>query len=128
MKYLAVCVSLVFGLSIPAFADAPIKIEDLRAATEKPVLLNHTGVVFNHSSHKTVDCWTCHHKTTSDKRTFVSCSISSECHDSLSRDDRSRRSYMKAIHNKKSSHSCMGCHIKQSATHASLKGCAPCHQ
>ncbi|MBR3664418.1 MAG: cytochrome c3 family protein [Desulfovibrio sp.] len=85
-------------------------------------------VTFNHSSHKGINCFTCHHKI-SDKGRYVSCE---ECHVSMGRSSE-KASTFNAFHNKTSSHACYACHLKKAQEQPERFGqrfvnCRPCHQ
>lgn len=110
-----------------------LDIKQMRAKMEQPITLKadkskRMDVVFNHSSHRGINCFTCHHQKLDNKDRYVSCS---SCHKSLgkSKDPMSR---FVAFHDKKSAHSCLACHRSLSKEFPERFGkmfhnCRPCH-
>ncbi len=96
-------------LSVVAFA-APV----LAAPPAVPadgIKLDNTKlqVVFNHSTHKTADCVTCHHPVDG-KENYQKCSTAG-CHDVFDRKDKSAHSYYRVMHAKGLKYdSCVSCH------------------
>lgn len=103
------------------------------AATKQPITLkakasDRFNVVFNHSSHKGINCFTCHHKA-GEKGRYVPCS---SCHKDIGR-SKDPLSVFMAFHDKKSSHSCLACHRSLAKENPEMYGktfhnCRPCHQ
>lgn len=84
------------------------------------------GVVFNHSSHEDIDCFTCHHKNeVADEP--ESCS---NCHTDTAPDAQGTKSYFRAMHVKRTEQaSCLSCHEEEFSGDKDLTGCAnsSCH-
>lgn len=97
----------------------PITVE-----AKKSPLLN---VVFNHTSHRGIGCFTCHHVASEKKGRYVPCS---ECHANVGRTG-AHLTMFSAAHNKTSAHSCYACHnrIAQSSNkyETVFYNCRPCH-
>ncbi len=107
MKNLLWIFVAVFGLAFatPAMAEAPkVPADGLKMEkTKKPV-------VFNHSTHTSVSCATCHHPVDG-KEDYRKCSTAG-CHDSMDR--KVKGSYYKVMHDKKGTKydTCLSCHVK----------------
>ncbi|MBR4742267.1 MAG: cytochrome c3 family protein [Desulfovibrio sp.] len=103
---------------------ADIITQPITLEAKKSKLLN---VTFNHSSHKGITCFTCHHKNTETGR-YAQCS---ECHPQKGRTQEKMTSFV-AFHAKDSSHSCYSCHLKKAMNNperygAQFRNCRPCH-
>lgn len=130
MKYLSLFF-LAFALFLASDAQAR-SMQELVQEIKKPITLkasksSHLDVVFNHSSHKGINCFTCHHKV-SDKGRYISCS---ECHN-IKGKSKDPQSLFVAFHAKKSEHSCLSCHREKARTKPARYGkafynCRPCH-
>ena len=95
------------------------------------------SVKFNHSSHKTVECKTCHHEVEG-KQTYAKCA-SAGCHDDLTGKQPPKALFPIAHSKKKLGHqTCMSCHDsvvaqksgdEQAALKKELMGCkgSKCH-
>ena len=99
--------------------------EPITLKAKKSKLLN---VTFNHTSHRGISCFTCHHKK-SDSGQYVSCK---ECHTSKGRTNEKMSEFV-SYHSKKSSHSCYACHLNKALQYPKEYGklfinCRPCHQ
>lgn len=97
----------------------------------EPILLNYgasprLSVVFNHNTHKSVKCRTCHHIKDAQGKRFVNCTIQ-ECHSLKGSRGRDPMSAFMAYHAKGTDKSCYGCHLEERASHPSFRGCQPCH-
>lgn len=136
MKKELLSLALVLGLSLPVLADedAPRDIKEIGTILRTPIQLGEAEnpqmhVTFNHASHRTVRCQTCHHAVPSDSsRKYVSCSSSDECHSLPGRTDRDVQQRFWAYHDKSSDHSCYGCHSAKAKRYPAFKGCMPCHE
>ena len=122
--------ALTFLLASPAQAK---NIQELILSTKQPITLqasksHHLDVVFNHSSHQGVNCFTCHHMSSADKGRYVSCS---ECH-TIKGKSKDANSLFMAFHAKNSQHSCFSCHKEKAQQKPARYGkafynCRPCH-
>lgn len=123
----AVCAAMVCFWAVAGVSavDAPadgLKMEK----TKKPV-------VFNHSTHTSADCQTCHH--TWDGAAPIKSCAAAGCHDNFDKKDKSVHSYFKATHNRRAKEvpSCVSCHKKTAGKDRDLKkkltGCrkSVCH-
>lgn len=84
------------------------------------------AVVFNHDTHKSVKCRTCHHMADEEGKRFVKCTRE-ECHSLKGSRERDPMSAFMAYHARDTDRSCYGCHLAERARHPSFKGCQPCH-
>ena len=108
-------------------------IKEMVQTIRKPVIIKssthpHLNVEFNHTSHKGVSCFFCHHEVSKEGR-YVSCST---CHILPGPRERAPISKFMAFHAKDDSRSCMGCHLRLAKDESSkyfhtFKGCRPCH-
>lgn len=97
----------------------------------KPILLDYgasprLAVVFNHSTHKSVKCRTCHHIADAEGQRFVKCTRE-ECHSLKGSRQRDPMSAFMAYHARGMDRSCYGCHQKERKQYPSFRGCKPCH-
>lgn len=89
-------------------------------------------VIFNHTTHKTVECGTCHHPVEG-KEDYRPCSTAG-CHDVFGQKAKGVNSYYQAIHKRKDPQhqSCLACHYKEAGEDQEklklLKNCKLCHQ
>ena len=131
MKYIhlfLLMVALLFAAevradSIKGMAETIKKPISLKA--EKSHLLN---VTFNHTSHRGISCFTCHHMPSEKNGRYVSCS---QCHKAVGR-SKNAQSLFAAFHDKESKHSCYACHLKKAKEMPELYAttfvnCRPCH-
>ncbi|MBQ7584873.1 MAG: cytochrome c3 family protein [Desulfovibrionaceae bacterium] len=86
------------------------------------------NVVFNHTSHRGINCFTCHHAKTADNMRYVACQT---CHQGVGRMKDPSSKFM-AFHGKKSKHSCYACHLQKAKEKPARYGkifvnCRPCH-
>lgn len=100
-------------------------------AIQKPMLLDYCSgprlaVVFNHSTHKQVQCRTCHHIVDDEGKRYVKCTRE-ECHSIPGSRERDPMSAFMAYHAKGTDRSCYGCHLERRAKYPSFRGCQPCH-
>ena len=99
---------LGFALTLPALAAQPNVPPD-------GVTMNNTRlvVVFNHSTHKDLQCATCHHAV-NNKEMHGKCADAG-CHDSMVRKDTSFRNYYRVIHAKSRTNysTCLSCHVQR---------------
>ncbi|MEW5775058.1 MAG: cytochrome c3 family protein [Thermodesulfobacteriota bacterium] len=118
---------VVCFFAVAALAAAKAPADGLKMAkTQK-------SVVFNHSTHKKVDCKDCHHEW--DGAGAVKKCSDAGCHDVMDKADKSVKSYYQAMHNKKAKVStCVSCHDAEAAkldkeAGKKLKSCAKsvCH-
>lgn len=121
-----VAFALVFSVNVWADAGRP-NLKNL----DKPILLDdgvskRMGVVFNHKSHKSVKCVTCHHEGLPGNR-YASCT-NSECHAITGPAERDPMSVYMAYHAPDTDRSCYGCHKSLAGKYPSFKGCQPCHR
>ena len=129
MKYLVVG---LFALSLLATAQFAFgegrKVADvLKNPIEmKDASSSRMNVVFNHSSHKGINCLICHHMETIDGDVFVPCT-NEECHATPGARERDTMSLFMAYHDQNAEQSCYGCHKREAASHPDFKGCRPCH-
>lgn len=122
MKFLSILVVLL--------AATPVLAGNL-LSIRKPILLDYgaspqLAVVFNHDTHKSVKCRTCHHMADEDGKRFVKCTIE-PCHSLKGARERDPMSAFMAYHARDTDRSCYGCHVAERAKHPSFKGCQPCH-
>ncbi len=123
--YLAACAAAMFFCAATAHADAP-NLKNL----DKPIELNagdskRMHVIFNHSSHKSVKCRTCHHEGLPGNR-YASCT-NKECHALSGASERDPMSVYMAYHAPDTDRSCYGCHKPLAGKYQGFKGCSPCH-
>lgn len=116
---------------LPFLAFAQIAYAGDLISIRKPILLNYGAypqlyVTFNHDTHKTVKCRTCHHIADEQGKRFVKCTRE-ECHSLKGAKQRDPLSAFMAYHARDMDRSCYGCHQMERATHASFRGCQPCH-
>lgn len=131
-KVFIMCLLCVCCTAVLAFAQTT-----LEAAIDAPdddLMINYIegnskrdlGVVFNHSSHDYIDCFTCHHQNeVADEP--ESCS---NCHTDMSPDAQGVKSYFRAMHVKGAEQtSCISCHQEEFEGDKDLTGCANsyCH-
>lgn len=115
---------LVFGANL---ASGRVNLKDL----DKPILLDAGNskrmyVNFNHSSHKSVACRTCHHTGLPGHR-YAPCT-SKECHALPGAAEREPLSVYMAYHAPDTDRSCYGCHRRLAGKYPGFKGCGPCHK
>ncbi len=126
-------------LYLAVFAAALIFCVDARADAPAPNLKNlnrpielHAGsskrmhVMFNHSSHKSIKCRTCHHGGLPGSR-YAPCT-NEECHSLPGAKERDPMSVYMAYHAPDTDRSCYGCHKPLAGKYPGFKGCQPCHQ
>ncbi|MBO4368606.1 MAG: cytochrome c3 family protein [Desulfovibrio sp.] len=125
----------LFFLTIALLFATHAQADNLKMLTDaikKPITIEagkslRMNVVFNHTSHRGINCFTCHHMK-SDKGRYVSCS---ECHKGVGRSAEPASRFM-AFHAKDSQHSCYACHLEK-AEHKPVRygkvfyNCRPCH-
>jgi hypothetical protein len=127
MCLLCVCFTAVLAFAqaeLVASIDAPD--DDLEINVIQGRSARDLGVVFNHSSHEGIDCFTCHHKNEV-KDTPESCA---NCHTDTAPDAQGPKSYFRAMHVKSEGHaSCLSCHQEEFSGDKDLTGCAnsSCH-
>lgn len=98
---------------------------------QKPIVLDYDSgprlaVVFNHDTHKSVQCRICHHIVAENGKRYVKCTRE-ECHSLPGYTQRDPMSAFMAYHARGTDRSCYGCHLELRASHASFRGCQPCH-
>ncbi|MCR4666807.1 MAG: cytochrome c3 family protein [Desulfovibrio sp.] len=130
MKYTSLCV-LALTLLLPMSVEAG-NLKMLTDSIKKPMTITagesmRMNVVFNHTSHRGINCFTCHHMK-SEKGRYVSCS---ECHKGAGRSS-DPTSRFAAFHARDSKHSCYSCHTSLVAENPARYGqvfynCRPCH-
>lgn len=84
------------------------------------------AVTFNHDTHKSVKCRTCHHIADAEGKRFVKCTRDG-CHDLKGSRQRNPMSVFMAYHARGTDKSCYGCHRMERSSHPSFRGCQPCH-
>lgn len=94
----------------------PVPADGLKMAMTKKV------VIFNHSTHGSVECGTCHHKV-NNENTFAKCGTAG-CHEL--KIEGNIPSYKDVMHNKKSDISCLGCHSQIETTENRKKELTAC--
>jgi hypothetical protein len=108
------------------------KIQDMSATIKKPITVEAKkspllNVVFNHTSHRGINCFTCHHVASEKMGRYVPCST---CHVQAGRSS-DHLTMFSAAHNKTSAHSCYSCHNqisqKSSKYEKIFYNCRPCH-
>ena len=129
MYHLAVAV-VAFVLTFAANADLANANRNLKDL-DKPMLLDagsskRMEVIFNHSSHKSVKCRTCHHEGLPGNR-YAPCT-NEECHALKGAAERDPMSVYMAYHAPDTDRSCYGCHKSLAGKYPGFKGCQPCHQ
>ncbi len=82
-------------------------------------------VIFNHSSHKSVACRTCHHMGLPGNR-YAACT-NPECHSLPGPAERKPMSVYMAYHAPDTNRSCYGCHKPLAGKYPGFHGCSPCH-
>ena len=125
-----------FLLTIALLFAAEVRADSIRGMAESiktPITLkaekSHLlDVTFNHTSHRGISCFTCHHMPSEQDGRYISCS---QCHKSMGRSQKPQSRFA-AFHNKKSKHSCYACHLKKAKEMPELYGktfvnCRPCH-
>ncbi|MBO4314071.1 MAG: cytochrome c3 family protein [Desulfovibrio sp.] len=131
MKYFSsLCFCLLFLWCVTAqAADIKSMVETIKQPmTIKASKSKRMDVVFNHTSHRGINCFLCHHKA-SDKGRYVSCK---ECHTKPGARERDPQSMFMAFHSKSSDHSCLKCHSDKAANRPdrfgkTFRNCRPCH-
>ncbi len=129
-KRLVFCIFvLVSALALPALAaerpEAPADGHTMQKGGKGEV-------VFNHSTHATVECGACHHPVEG-KEDYRPCSTAG-CHDLLGQKAKGVNSYYQAIHKRKDPQhqSCLSCHYKEAGEDQEklkpLRNCKLCHQ
>lgn len=127
MSLLCVCLTAVLAYAqteLVASIDAPE--DDLEINVIKGNSKRNLGVIFNHSSHEDVDCFTCHHQNTV-KDEPESCA---NCHTDTDPNAQGEKSYFRAMHVKNPERaSCLSCHEEEFSGDKDLTGCAnsSCH-
>jgi len=127
---------LLFCICILGLALALPGIASERPAAPAEALKMARGskgeVVFNHATHGTVECSTCHHAVEG-KEDYRSCATAG-CHDEFGQKAKSINSYYQAIHKRKEPQhqTCLDCHYKNAENDAEklklLKNCKLCHK
>ncbi|MBQ7607434.1 MAG: cytochrome c3 family protein [Desulfovibrionaceae bacterium] len=131
MKYLYF---IVLALALLFVQEANAKsIKDMSEAIKNSITLDAKNskllsVTFNHSSHRGISCFTCHHMKTDKNDRYVPCST---CHNQLGRSTE-KLSLFTAFHTKDSKHSCYACHTSLRTKSPGKYGvtfanCRPCH-
>ncbi len=129
MKKLLVLAALaLFAFALPAFANQP-------AVPEGPITMNKTKmpVVFNHSTHTSASCESCHHPVNGEA-TYQPCATAG-CHDAMGQKEKGVNSYYQAMHKRKAGKfdTCVSCHVAETkgdkAKAKELTGCkgSACH-
>lgn len=130
-KSLLVCLTaaaLVLAFALPSIyaVEAP----------EDGIVLDHTDdpkgytTTFNHTTHASVDCTTCHHMEGDQQ--YASC-VAEGCHDAA--DKKADMSWYKVVHDRKAGAkpTCVSCHLETAGDDIELKkqltGCmgSACH-
>jgi hypothetical protein len=125
---------IVLAMALLFVQEANAKsIKDMSEAIKNPITLDAKAskllsVTFNHSSHRGISCFSCHHMKTDQNERYVACST---CHKQLGRST-DKQSLFTAFHSKDSMHSCYSCHtklrVKSPATYrVTFANCRPCH-
>ncbi|MBQ9537307.1 MAG: cytochrome c3 family protein [Desulfovibrionaceae bacterium] len=131
MKYISVILlALTFLVADKVWASDIYKMTEkikspITVVAGKAKLMN---VVFNHTSHRGLNCFTCHHEKDAVKGRYVSCS---NCHTGAGRMKDPKSKFM-AFHAKDSAHSCYSCHLNKAIESPERYGklfvnCRPCH-
>jgi len=127
MSLLCVCFTAMLAFAqaeLKSVIDAPddgLEINVIKGRSER-----NLGVVFNHSSHEGIDCFTCHHKNTV-KNEPESCA---NCHTDTDPNAQGPKSYFRAMHVKNPERtSCLSCHREEFAGDKDMTGCTSsgCH-
>jgi len=126
-------VSLLCSALVLAFALPAVYAVDAPADGTKLVYFPKKEVVFNHSTHKSVDCKICHH--TWDGAAKIGKCNDAGCHDNMDSKAKDIKALYMAFHTKeiKAKDSCYSCHVKiagdDAAKKKELAGCAKskCH-
>lgn len=121
------CAAFLLAISFPGLPDAITNLKDLA----NPILLDsgkseRMYVIFNHSTHKSVACRTCHHTGLPGNR-YAPCT-NEECHSIQGASSRDPMSVYMAYHAPNTDRSCYGCHKPLAGKYPDFKGCRPCHQ
>lgn len=127
MRYIYLSFCFIALLFCAGQADGKANLKDLG----KPMLLDSGDnprmyVIFNHSSHKSVKCRTCHHEGLPGNR-YAACT-NKECHSLPGAKERDVLSVYMAYHAPDTTRSCLGCHKKLAGKYPDFKGCSPCHK
>lgn len=101
------------------------------ASIREPILMDYGAsprlfVTFNHNTHKSVKCRTCHHIKDDEGMRYVKCTRE-ECHSLKGSRQRDPMSAFMAYHARGTDRSCYGCHQQERSKYPSFKGCRPCH-
>ncbi|MCR5813177.1 MAG: cytochrome c3 family protein [Desulfovibrio sp.] len=131
MKYIhffLLMVALLFAAEVKADS-----IKEMAESIQKPISLKSAktallSVTFNHTSHRGISCFTCHHMPSEKNGRYISCS---QCHKDVGR-SKEANSLFSAFHNKESKHSCYACHLRKAKEKPELYAttfvnCRPCH-
>lgn len=115
-----------------ATTEAEQGLREAAKGMRKPIVLESTvspllNVTFNHRTHMSVPCQTCHHAEGSAGK-FTPCR---ECHDQPGPRNQDVDSQFQAFHAKNSDRSCYGCHTKMAEANPKafphFTNCRPCH-
>jgi hypothetical protein len=128
------CIGLmcVLGYTLPAVSAEKMTPYEIKQVRNTPMVMNEAEhprmhVVFEHTKHNGISCFTCHHKPVAGVNVLASCSAEG-CHIDTDRKSRAAGSYFQAIHRVDNDHSCVGCHTKEEKNHSRrLAGCTTCH-
>ncbi len=135
-KVLLMCLAICFALSFSSFTllnamklPKDILMDVSQGKTKNPL---YAPVNFPHQKHVKQGCTTCHHKWTNKKEPPKKCT-SSGCHSILGAKGAQMKdvhSAYDAYHNRKSQHSCIGCHQmkKKQNLAAGPVTCKKCHK
>lgn len=120
-----------FLLAAVILLSAQIALAGNLLSIREPITLDYgasprLAVVFNHNTHKSVKCRTCHHIADEQGQRFVKCTRE-ECHSLKGSRQRNPMSAFMAYHARGVDMSCYGCHLQERAKYPSFKGCQPCH-
>lgn len=107
-----------FTVSVAVSADAPAGDVEMKYPGEKT---KYAPIKFSHAAHAAQACEDCHHKGMDDPKC-------TGCHSDYSKENKKNpESFDSAFHNKKSVHSCVGCHKKLGKDSPAPTKCNDCH-
>lgn len=129
MRHLFIAVCAFAIVCFCGTANADTRAPNLKNL-DKPIELDAGAskrmyVIFNHSSHKSIKCRTCHHEGLPGNR-YAPCT-NEECHALTGASERDPMSVYMAYHAPDTDRSCYGCHKPLAGKYPGFKGCQPCH-
>lgn len=132
LAVLALCVTVSVQANAADKAQATDPVQEIGKRMKDPIVLESgisplLNVTFNHNTHRSVPCRTCHHEEGSTGY-YVSCT---ECHQITDPRSDAPESTFQAFHAKGTDRSCYGCHTQMAEARPQdlphFTNCRPCH-